>query len=103
MSDPTDPLAWMQRAEEDWLLARSALRRKVPLIYGTTFHAQQCVGNCQRDDREINYGEGTFEQVIDLLERGQTVFSSEPYQRHSDILALSVRYDMVISHWSRST
>jgi HEPN domain-containing protein len=43
MSNPTDPLAWMQRAEEDWLLARSALRRKVPLIYGTTFHAQQCV------------------------------------------------------------
>jgi HEPN domain-containing protein len=43
MSDPTDPLAWMQRTEEDWLLARSALRRKVPLIYGTTFHAQQCV------------------------------------------------------------
>jgi len=43
MSDPTDPLAWMQRAEEDWLLARSALRRKVPLIYGTTFHAQQYV------------------------------------------------------------
>ena len=33
----------MQRAEEDWLLARSALRRKVPLIYGATFHAQQCV------------------------------------------------------------
>ena len=43
MSDPTDPLAWVQRAEEDWLLARSALRRKVPLIYSATFHAQQCV------------------------------------------------------------
>jgi HEPN domain-containing protein len=43
MSDPTDPLAWVHRAEEDWLLARSALRRKVPLIYGATFHAQQCV------------------------------------------------------------
>ncbi len=43
MSDSTDPLAWVQRAEEDLLLARSALRRKVPLIYGTTFHAQQCV------------------------------------------------------------
>ena len=42
MSDPTDPLAWANRAEEDWLLARSALRRKVPLIYGATFHAQQC-------------------------------------------------------------
>jgi len=43
MTDPADPLAWVQRAEEDWLLARSALRRKIPLIYGTTFHAQQCV------------------------------------------------------------
>ena len=42
MSDPTDPLAWVHRAEEDWLLARSALRRRVPLTYGATFHAQQC-------------------------------------------------------------
>jgi HEPN domain-containing protein len=42
MSDPTDPLAWVHRAEEDWLLACSALRRKVPLTYGATFHAQQC-------------------------------------------------------------
>jgi hypothetical protein len=31
MSDPTDPLAWVTRAEEDLALARSALRRKVPL------------------------------------------------------------------------
>ena len=42
MSESTDPLAWVHRAEEDWLLARSALRRKAPLIYGATFHAQQC-------------------------------------------------------------
>ena len=42
MSEPTEALAWVHRAEEDWLLARSAVRRKVPLIYGTTFHAQQC-------------------------------------------------------------
>jgi HEPN domain-containing protein len=42
MSEPTDPLAWVHRAEEGWLLARSALRRKVPLTYGATFHAQQC-------------------------------------------------------------
>jgi HEPN domain-containing protein len=42
MSEPTEARAWVHRAEEDWLLARSALRRKVPLIYGTTFHAQQC-------------------------------------------------------------
>jgi HEPN domain-containing protein len=42
MSDPTDPSAWVARAEEDLILARSALRRKQPLTYGTTFHAQQC-------------------------------------------------------------
>jgi len=42
MSELIDPLAWVYRAEEDWLLARSALRRKVPLTYGATFHAQQC-------------------------------------------------------------
>lgn len=32
----------MARAEEDFALARSALRRKEPLIYGAVFHAQQC-------------------------------------------------------------
>jgi HEPN domain-containing protein len=42
MNDPADLLAWVARAEEDYLLARSALRRKKPLTYGATFHAQQC-------------------------------------------------------------
>lgn len=42
MSAATDPLAWIARVEEDYLLARSALRRKVPLTYGACFHAQQC-------------------------------------------------------------
>ena len=35
-------MAWVTRAEEDYVLARSALRRKRPLLYGTCFHAQQC-------------------------------------------------------------
>jgi HEPN domain-containing protein len=34
MSDPTDPLAWAARAEEDYALAQLALRRKRPLTYG---------------------------------------------------------------------
>jgi hypothetical protein len=38
MHDPTEPLAWVARAEEDLALARSALRRKTPLTYGATFH-----------------------------------------------------------------
>jgi HEPN domain-containing protein len=42
MSDPSDPLAWAKYAEEDYLIARSALRRKKPLPLGACFHAQQC-------------------------------------------------------------
>src|SRR3712207_3075079 len=42
MSARPETDAWVARAEEDYLLARSALRRKNPLIYGATFHAQQC-------------------------------------------------------------
>jgi HEPN domain-containing protein len=42
MSDPTDPRAWTARAEEDYALAQSALRRKQPLTYGAVFHSQQC-------------------------------------------------------------
>jgi HEPN domain-containing protein len=42
MSDPTDPAAWVERAEEDFLMVRSALRRRKPLTYSACFHAQQC-------------------------------------------------------------
>jgi HEPN domain-containing protein len=35
--------AWAERAEEDYLLALSAMRRKSPLTYDATFHAQQCI------------------------------------------------------------
>ena len=42
MSEINDPLAWVKKAEEDFILARSVLRRKKPLITGACFHAQQC-------------------------------------------------------------
>jgi len=31
MSETTDPLAWIAKAEEDYTMARLALRRKTPL------------------------------------------------------------------------
>jgi HEPN domain-containing protein len=49
MIDKPDPntsgswKAWIERAEEDYLLAQSAMKRKVPLTYGVTFHSQQCI------------------------------------------------------------
>jgi HEPN domain-containing protein len=42
MSEAVNPLAWIERAEEDYTIARSALHRKIPLIYPACFHAQQC-------------------------------------------------------------
>ncbi|MDO8971006.1 MAG: HEPN domain-containing protein [Saprospiraceae bacterium] len=43
MDNPLDPLSWAAQAEEDFALAQSALRRKIPLTYGANFHAQQCI------------------------------------------------------------
>jgi len=43
MSEPTDPLAWVERAEEDYAIAAASLRRKKVWTYAACFHAQQCV------------------------------------------------------------
>ena len=42
MTEATNPRAWAEHAEEDFALARAALRRKQPLASGACFHAQQC-------------------------------------------------------------
>ena len=42
MKSTSDPGEWVNRAEEDYQLARLSLQRKLPLTYGATFHAQQC-------------------------------------------------------------
>src|SRR5690349_18305969 len=43
MSETTDLLAWIAKAEEDYKVAGLALRRKIPLTSSACFHAQQCV------------------------------------------------------------
>jgi HEPN domain-containing protein len=42
MNSTNNPIDWVATAEEDYLLSRSSIQRKTPLIYGATFHAQQC-------------------------------------------------------------
>ena len=42
MTEANDSYAWAASAEEDFVLARSALQRKQPLVSGACFHAQQC-------------------------------------------------------------
>jgi HEPN domain-containing protein len=41
MNSSSDPLEWVNRAEEDYQLSRLSLRRKIPMTYGATFHSQQ--------------------------------------------------------------
>jgi hypothetical protein len=45
MTEANDPLAWVARAEEDFALARTALRRKQPLASGACFHANNVLRN----------------------------------------------------------
>lgn len=42
MKSSYNPLPWVERAEEDFKLCTASVRRKTPLTYGATFHAQQC-------------------------------------------------------------
>lgn len=42
MNSINDPLEWVAKAEGDYAMARSALRRKQPITFGACFHAQQC-------------------------------------------------------------
>jgi len=65
MSDVNDPLSWIERAEEDYLMARSALRRRKPFTYSACFHAQQCA---EKYLKAILVSKGVaFAKVHDLL------------------------------------
>ncbi len=42
MSEVDDVREWAEYAEEDLIMAKSALRRSKPLTIGSCFHSQQC-------------------------------------------------------------
>lgn len=42
MSDPTNPLAWVGRAEEDFAVLNLSLASDPQYTYSACFHAQQC-------------------------------------------------------------
>jgi HEPN domain-containing protein len=42
MSEVDEMFEWVKYAEEDLILAKSALRRSKPLTIGSCFHSQQC-------------------------------------------------------------
>jgi HEPN domain-containing protein len=42
MSDLNSALDWVEYAEEDFIMAKSALRRRKPLTTASCFHSQQC-------------------------------------------------------------
>jgi HEPN domain-containing protein len=65
MSDPNDPMSWVERAEEDYVVARFALRRKTPFTYSACFHAQQCAEKYLK--ALLVAGGHAFSKVHDLL------------------------------------
>jgi HEPN domain-containing protein len=42
MSEANDALEWVDYAEEDLIMAKSALRRSKPLTTASCFHSEQC-------------------------------------------------------------
>ena len=42
MNEADEALEWAEYAEEDLIMAKSALRRSKPLTIGSCFHSQQC-------------------------------------------------------------
>jgi HEPN domain-containing protein len=42
MSEEDEAREWAEYAEEDLIMAKSALRRRKPLTIGSCFHSQQC-------------------------------------------------------------
>ena len=69
MSDERDPLAWIAKAEEDYDVARSALRRKKPWTFTACFHAQQCA---EKYLKGMLVAKGNqFSKVHDLLKLSQ--------------------------------
>lgn len=65
MSDISDPLAWVERAEEDYEVARTSVRRKRPFTYSACFHAQQCA---EKYLKAVLVARGaTFSRVHDLV------------------------------------
>jgi HEPN domain-containing protein len=65
MSAANDPRAWIEKAEEDFELARSALRRKKPLTMGACFHAQQCAEKYLK--AMLVFKDSNFPKTHDLL------------------------------------
>ena len=98
MSDPiADPLAWAAKAEEDYKLVLSSLRRKVPLAYSATFRAQQCAEKYLKAllISTENFPPKTHDLVAlyDLCEASGILIpvSSESFQKLSDY-AVRIRY-----------
>jgi HEPN domain-containing protein len=97
MSGIADPLAWVERAEEDYAIARFALRRKPPFTYSACFHAQQCAEKYLK--ALLVAGGYTFSKVHDLLvlhdecaRAGIIVAISDDHLSTLSYFAVRVRY-----------
>ncbi len=97
MSDVTDPLAWVQRAEEDFAEARYALRRKTPVTYIVCFHAQQCAEKYLKalliSQNAVFPKTHDLQTLSDLCTQQSILLGIDPRQLHDlSEYAVKVRY-----------
>lgn len=79
MSEVTDPLAWVMRAEEDYAIATASLRRKRTWTYGACFHAQQCA---EKDLKAMLVARGQpFPKHCYIFDRKYSIVRPNPSSR----------------------
>jgi HEPN domain-containing protein len=69
--------AWIERVEEDYLLIRSCLRYKRPLVSSACFHAQQCTEKYLK--AYLSQYKSDFPRTHDLLALKDLCLKASPF------------------------
>jgi len=78
MSDQSDQFDWVEYAEEDLIMAQSALRRSRPLTTPSCFHSQQCAEKYLKAilvSRDIEFPKTHDLLILDTLCAGGGIFT----------------------------
>ena len=106
MSDADDLLAWVERAEEDYVVATDMLRRQKPLAVTACFHAQQCA---EKYLKAVLVRQGQpFPKTHDLLtlhtlcvQAGILLGFTATQLGTLSSYAVQVRYPVIIQPWKK--
>jgi HEPN domain-containing protein len=78
MNGPSDQFDWVEYAEEDLIMAKSALRRSKPLTSSSCFHSQQCAEKYLKAilvSRDVEFPKTHDLLILDGLCAGAGIFT----------------------------